>query len=315
MWNEADEAALATLGPLPARPEDGHKGTFGTVLVVGGRCDGDEVMLGGPALAALAALRAGCGLAWLALPRPILASALEVTPEATGIALPVDDAGAIRPSAAAEAIHRRMDRVRCVAIGPGLGTSAAAAQLVLWVAANASVPVVFDADALNCLAATAQFDGDLRARAILTPHPGEYARLAAALSLPALDPASRESAAACATRLAARLGCIVVLKGATTTVASVAGAWQLHAGTPALATGGSGDVLTGTIASLVAQSAPEASLEDAARMGVALHGLVARRWSASHGDAGLVARDIAAGIPAAMASVRASGWSRACASP
>lgn len=313
MLSDSDRAELEALPPLPDRPESGHKGTFGTVLIVGGTCAGEEVMVGGPALAALAALRAGCGLAWLAMPRPLLASALEVTPEATGVVLPVDEHDALRPSAAAEALHRRMDRVRAIAVGPGLGTSREAAQLVHWITLNASVPVVIDADALNCLAASPDFARDLRAPCVMTPHPGEYGRLAAALALPPLRVESLESAKECAQQLAARVGAVVVLKGACTTVADLTSVWQLHAGTPALATGGSGDVLTGVMASLVSQSGagPMTAIADSARQAVALHGLVARQWTARHGTAGLVARDIAGGLPDAAASVRSLGWTGA----
>ncbi len=311
------EAAIAALPALPARDPDGHKGTFGTVLVVGGHCDGAEVMLGGPALTALAALRTGCGLAWLALPRPILASALEVAPEATGIALPVDENDAIRPSAAAEAIDQRLPRVRCCAVGPGLGTSEGAVQLVMRLVANSPVPLVIDADALNALSSCASFDLDVRAPAILTPHPGEQDRLARALALPVLpvSPTAVEQRTA-ATRLAARLGCVVVLKGSITTVADALEVHQLHAGNAALATGGSGDVLTGIIASVVAQfhkplaepSTASLRLLDCARVGVALHGLAARRWTVGHGNAGLLARDLVDALPATLESVRRVGW-------
>ncbi len=309
--------SLPELPELPARDPDGHKGTFGTVLVVGGHCDGSEMMIGGPTLTALAALRTGCGLAWLALPRPILANALEVAPEATGIALPVDEHDAIRPSAAAEAIDSRLARVRCCAVGPGLGTSAGAAQLVMRLVANSPVPLVIDADALNALAGCERFDRDLRAPAILTPHPGEFARLAQALALPPLPEApAAEALCVAATRLAARLGCIVVLKGSITTVADAVECHQLHAGNAALATGGSGDVLTGIIASLVSQFHHAAGeqgcaplrLLDCSRVGVAIHGLVARRWSVTNGTAGLLARDLVDGIPSTLESIRSLGW-------
>ncbi|MDA0803386.1 MAG: NAD(P)H-hydrate dehydratase [Planctomycetota bacterium] len=322
MSGEGDGAglnpALATLPAIPPRQPDGHKGTFGTVMVVGGHCDGGEVMLGGPALTALAALRTGCGLAWLALPRPILASALEVVPEATGIALPVDETDTIRPSAAAEAIDARLPRVQCCAVGPALGTSDQAAQLVLRLIANAPVPLVVDADALNGLSRTREFAHDFKAPAILTPHPGEFARLCGALGLPALSSdAGPQELAQAATRLAARLGCVVVLKGSLTTVADAIQPWQLHAGTAALATGGSGDVLTGVIASCVAQfhAASGLTLVDCARIGVALHGLAARRWTRRQGPAGMLARDLVDAIPAALESVRRHGWCAASSAP
>src|SRR5262245_41235642 len=92
----------SSLPKLPPRPVDGHKGTFGTVCVVGGRVDDQRVMVGGPALAALGALRAGCGLAVLAVPTQIMAAALVIAPTATGLALPVDENGALKPSDVAQ---------------------------------------------------------------------------------------------------------------------------------------------------------------------------------------------------------------------
>ncbi|MCI0630695.1 MAG: hypothetical protein L0Y44_08600, partial [Phycisphaerales bacterium] len=110
---------------LPPRPVDGHKGTFGTVCVLGGRVDDQRVMVGGPALCALGALRAGCGLAVLAVPSSVMAAALVVAPEATGLALPVDERGALQPSAVAELVDRHIEEYQCLAIGPGLGAGGA----------------------------------------------------------------------------------------------------------------------------------------------------------------------------------------------
>ena len=295
------------LPQLPPRAPEGHKGTFGAVLVIGGHA-ANPVMLGGPALAARAALRSGCGLCTLAMPAPLLASALAVASSATGCALPVQPDGSLDPSGCAEAVDPPLARADAVVIGPGMGAGFPVQQLVLRVAGAAAVPVVIDADGLNALAASQAFALDLRAPIALTPHPGEFARLAQALELDLdpVDPASRPHAAA---TLAARLGCVVVLKGAHTVVSDGIRVWTCAAVEPALATGGSGDALGGVLAGLAAQfvradAAQPMPLFDAACLAVQLHADSAARWAAVHGHAGMLAQEIADGIPDAMAARR-----------
>ena len=221
------------------------------MCVVGGRADDQRVMVGGPALAALGALRSGCGLAVLAVPTPIMAAALVIAPSATGLALPVDDSGAIKPSDAAQLLDRHMNEFDCLALGPGLGTSVAAQQVVVRLIGQDRVPVVVDADALNCLAALKEFHRDLRATAVLTPHPGEFARLAKSLGMKndVSDNAKRQAAAR---ELAQRLGCIVVLKGHQSVISDGMETFINETGNVARATGGTGDVLTGMIAGFIA---------------------------------------------------------------
>jgi NAD(P)H-hydrate epimerase len=296
---------------LPRRDPEGHKGTFGTVCVIGGQAHAPRVMIGGPAFTASAALRSGAGLCILAVPAPIMAAALVIAPGATGLALPVDRDRALRSSAAAEILDAHLGSADCVAIGPGFGTGDAQQQIVVRLLAGSETPLVVDADALNTLAALRDFPGDLGAPAILTPHPGEFRRLAKALALGAeaesgaTDPARRADAA---TRLAARLGCVVVLKGAGTVVSDGLGTWTCRAGCAALATAGTGDVLTGVIASFVAQFAREPaglSLYDCARLGVEVHGRAGDRWASRHGDAGLVAQELIDEIPDVLRDLRA----------
>src|SRR5687767_7957399 len=110
-----------TLPVLPARPAEGHKGTFGTVCVLGGQCQDPRMMIGGPALAALGALRSGCGLAVLAMPAPILPFGLTTAPSATGLALAVDSHHRLKPSAVAELLDEHFHSYSCLAVGPGLG--------------------------------------------------------------------------------------------------------------------------------------------------------------------------------------------------
>jgi NAD(P)H-hydrate epimerase len=271
-------------------------------------------MLGGPAFSALAALRAGCGLAVLAVPAPLMPAALTVAPGATGLALPVDEKGGLQPSVVAELLDRYLPEYDCLAAGPGLGADGPQRQIMVRIVGRSDLPVVIDADGLNALAELPDFQSDFRAQAILTPHPGEFRRLAAKLRIETdpVDPAARPEAAQ---RLAERLGCVVVLKGAGTIVSDGINNWENPSGSVALATGGTGDVLTGIIAGLVAQHFPGRggdpgppggglSLYDCARLGVYLHGLAADRWSRRCGDAGMLATDLLDEIPPAMAQLR-----------
>lgn len=305
---------------LPPRDPRGHKGTFGTAAVVGGCAhEPDPVtgleglrMLGGPCFAAIAALRAGCGLARLAVPRPLVDHALAVAPAATALAIPVDDAGRPVAHLAAAVIDDLAAHSDALVVGPGLGASDGARAIILRAILQESAPVILDADGLNNLAAITEAWRDFRAPAVLTPHPGEFARLAAPLGI---DPAPNHAAAA---QLAQKLGAIVVLKGAATIVTDGHEHWTHDAPNPALATAGSGDVLAGIIAGLVAQHAPRpsrpaahrpihASLFDLARAGVEAHARAAAAWASRRGaTGGLLAADLLDEIPAAVQSLRAA---------
>lgn len=318
------------LPPLPTRPPDAHKGVFGTVGVLGGRADDEAHMLGGPCLAAIAALRAGCGLVRLALPAPMLDAGLAVATGATGVPVPTDEAGEIIGSAASEVVDRLCADCSCLAIGPGLGTSAGAQAAALRSVWQTACPVVVDADALNCLAQTPELQRDFHAQAVLTPHPGEYRRLAGALGITdsATDDAGRERACA---HLAQRLGCVVILKGAPAIVSDGQRTWRnedagepLVARNPALSTAGTGDVLAGALAGVVAQcyrrplSAGSRtvtserrgglSLFDCARLGVRMHALAALEWTRVRGaSGGMLASDLVDLLPHAAERLRAGG--------
>lgn len=318
----------APLPPLPARPADGHKGVFGTVGVIGGRADADVHMLGGPCFSAVAALRAGCGLARLALPAPLLDAGLAIAPGATGVPIPTGADGAILGAGASAVVDRLASECSCLAIGPGLGDGAGAQVASLRAVWQTECPVVVDADALNCLAQTPELQRDFHAQAILTPHPGEFRRLADLLGIAesATEDAQRDRAAA---HLAQRLGCVVVLKGAPAIVSDGQRTWRNDdepdlAKNAALATAGTGDVLTGAIAAIVAQcyrrplSAGSRtvtserrgglSLFDCARLGVRAHAIAARDWSTRHGaSGGMLAADLADLLPGACERLRAAG--------
>lgn len=306
---------LEQLPTLPPRDERGHKGTFGTVLVVGGHAgvDGARTMLGAPALAANAALRSGAGLAVLAMPEALLAAGLTLCPAATGVALPADAEGQLDASAAAERIDAALATASVIVLGPGFGQGFAEQQTVVRLLASDALPMVLDADGINALAALTAGHRDLRAPMVMTPHPGEFARLAPALgiTLSPTDPATRMAAAA---EMARRLGCVVVLKGPRTVVTDGLRGWVNDTGNAALATGGSGDVLAGIVGGFIAQFArrgasPQRSLLECAALAVWVHGRAADRWAARHGNAGLAPTDLAAEIPDVLAECRAGGVS------
>lgn len=283
-------------------------------------------MLGGPVLSALGALRSGAGLAVLALPEPLVPHALTIAPTATALALPVDGAGDLRPSAVAELIDQYQSSWSCLAIGPGLGSDDTPQQIVLRLIAQEDVPLVIDADGLNCLAKLPDFPGDFHTQAVLTPHPGEYRRLATALGID-LDPSDPAARAEAADALAQRLGCVVVLKGPNTVVSDGLDAWTNDTGNVALATGGTGDVLTGVIAGFIAQFfkphlgagarqvTPQQQgglgLFDCTRLAVRLCGRTADLWADEHGSAGLLATDLLDLLPRTIHEYRQSTESAA----
>ncbi len=314
---------------LPARPADGHKGTFGTVGVIGGQAAPPVVMIGGAAMTALAALRVGAGLAKLAAPQPVLLAGLAAALPVTGLALPVDNAGRLLASRAAAIIDDHLNDADCLAIGPAWGAGEAQQQILERLISRDETPMVLDADALNTLAQMREFSRGLHAPVVLTPHPGEYRRLVANLGLDDVDPTDPERREHAAVQLAQRVGAVVVLKGAGTIVTDGLRVFVSSSGNAALATGGSGDVLTGMIAGLIAQFAPSGleqlaasrrpgggsvpgrlDLFECAAAAVHLHGVAADLWAESHGDAGLLATDLLERIPEARRVCAPAGRDR-----
>ena len=286
-------------GLLPSRPIDSHKGTFGTVMVIGGCDDPDSCMVGGPSFAAIGALRSGAGRVVLAVPRGILGHCLEISPSATGMPLdsiPFDDQSALRS---------HLEMFQAIVVGPGVGSGSHAEMLVPAVlSCGSSTPIVIDADALNIIARSPDQLIGCNSPCVLTPHPGEYRRLARAYGL-AESPASEMERVEASMDLSKATEAVVVLKGMGTVVASGDSVWVCDRGTPALATAGTGDVLAGIIAGLVAQSMSTnpAVLWNMAAWGVWIHAISGERWSANHGDSGLLAAELAAEVPAVMQSL------------
>ncbi len=276
---------------LPRRNADAHKGDAGRALLVGGSFG----MSGSICLASRAALATGAGLVSAAVPREVLPIFAASVLEAVAHPLPNDENGHIL-SEAAQDVAGVWKNVQVVALGPGLGRTPQAFEFARRVARDCPVPLVIDADALHALPAIAD---EVKARAqptILTPHPGEMGVLMDS-DAQAVNDARFETVAACAQKY----GAVVVLKGARSLVCDSDGEiWVNLTGNAGMATGGAGDVLTGTIAGLLAQLK---DADAATKLSVYLHGLAGDIAYRSRGN-GLVAGDIAAHLPAALLEVQ-----------
>ncbi|MFP4201313.1 MAG: NAD(P)H-hydrate dehydratase [Clostridia bacterium] len=248
-WTHAD----LVRSYLPERSAVGHKGTFGHLTVVGG----SRGLTGAPTMTAEAALRTGAGTVTCVLPDEIQATVAAKLTEAMTVGLPTVD-GDILVEDAAEILEGLLGESDAIAIGPGLGRGQGAQEMVLSfleeLGDRSSPPIVIDADAINALAPDPGVirTFGLEGRIVLTPHPGEMARL--------VDEEVKtivEDRAGWARRAAVLTGGVVLLKGAPAVVASPGGTVAVNStGNVGLATGGSGDVLTGIVAALLAEGAP-----------------------------------------------------------
>jgi len=269
---------------LPPRAIGGHKGTHGHLLIVAGA----RGTSGAAVLCGRAALRGGAGLVTVACPpevQPVVAASL---PEVM-----------TRPTTrfSAAAWSESLEGKKAVVIGPGLGAAPEVRRLVRWLAPRTAIPTVVDADGLNALAGRVEQLRRARAPVVLTPHPGEMARLVET-STSEVQAERRRTAL----DLAQRTGAVVVLKGSGTLIAAPDGRLGVNLnGGPILGTAGTGDVLAGLIGSLLVQG-----LEafDAARLGVHLHGRAGDRLAESLGEAGLLASELADELPRAREELR-----------
>lgn len=272
---------------LPPRPADGHKGLFGRVLIIGGSND----MLGAPILAGRASLRAGSGLVQVAMPQAVLAAGLSACPELIGFVL--DDAKSDR------ALLDAAEKSDVIAIGPGLGTSTLAHRRLMKLI-QIEKPMVIDADALNLLALEKSWPKKFNAHAILTPHPGEMKRLGKFLCVKSI-PSDESGRIDLATRAAKQFEQIIVLKGARTVVADFDGSVYVNqTGDSTLSKAGSGDVLTGIIASLIGQGM---TLFEAACLGAHVHGFAGELAGRKFGQRSALASDVIDAIGEAIKEV------------
>ncbi|MGI9027292.1 MAG: NAD(P)H-hydrate dehydratase [Candidatus Saccharimonadales bacterium] len=257
---------------IPSRPADGHKGTFGSLAVIGGQISHDTVMLGSAAFVAKSAIRSGVGLVYFAGQKDVLIELVKMVPQAVG---------------------QSLDNVKSDAVvaGPGFGQSdksIAAIKKVLGL----KIPTVIDADGLNILASQPKLLEAVHDKCVLTPHLGEFERLA------------KSARVKTAHALADKLGCYVVLKGHETTVSDGQKTWVNKVSNPALATGGTGDVLAGLIGGLLAQYREELSIFDCACLGVQIHFQAGQTWSKQKGSSGLYVDELIDLIPETMSSLR-----------
>ena len=268
---------------LPRRPADGHKGTFGRVAIIAG----SPGMSGAACLAGKAALRSGAGLVTVAVPESIQPIVAAFEPSYMTVALSCGDDGRLATDVAAGVLELLAIQ-DAVAIGPGLTQKDAARELVRALISHVNVPLILDADALNSVAAD-KLSLTRSAPTIVTPHPGEFARLTG-LS-PEEIHTNRQSLS---TEFARKTETIVVLKGAGTVVTNGIQTYVNSTGNSGMATGGSGDVLTGVITALCGQ---HLNPYEAAVAGVHAHGLAGDLYAEERSARGMIASDLLESLP------------------
>jgi len=299
-----EEAIVSTLqlnvitardvGPLVGpRPAESNKGNYGHVLVAGGSLG----KAGSAAMAGMAALRAGAGLSTVATAEPVLATVAGFHPELMTEPLPATDAGTIS-TAARDRIEQLAEGKSVLAIGPGISRNPQTSALVRGLVAKLRIPIVADADGLNAFEGiTDELNGRGRTL-VITPHPGEMARLAGCT----ISDVQKDRLGV-ARKFAREHDLIVVLKGHRTLVVQPDGeAWVNTTGNPGMATGGTGDILTGMVAGMIAQHPKQAFAE--VLTAVHLHGLAGDVMRECVGEHSLVATDLLQGLPEAFRRTR-----------
>jgi len=268
------------------RPPEAHKGTTGHVLIIAGSTG----KTGAAAMTAMAVLRTGTGLATLGIPGSLHGAVAPQVLEAMTAPLPESEPG-ILTDAALEAVLALCADKDCLALGPGLGTAEGTVRLVSGLVRKCRIPMVIDADGLNCLAEQTEILAQKRTSIVLTPHPGEMGRL-----LKQTPQEIRKDRVTAARILAETFGVTVVLKGAGTVIADPNGRVHINpTGNPGMASGGMGDALTGIIAGWIAQGLRP---DQAAQAGVYLHGAAADALFRGRGPFGYLASDLISLIPA-----------------
>ncbi len=270
---------------LKPRPWNSHKGDFGHLLIVAG----SPGKTGAAVLASEGALRAGAGLVTLAVPESL--NIIFETKTTEAMTIPVQDRGrGVFIPASLKDIEKALEGKDAVALGPGIGTHKNTITFVKEVLEIISVPLVIDADGLNCIANFPERLKKLKIPVVLTPHPGEMARL----SGKRVDEIQKDRIKT-AIDFAKEYGCVVLLKGALSVIADRSGLWTINqTGNPGMATGGMGDVLTGIIGSLLAQGIEP---YDSARLGAFVHGLAGDEVAGECGSFGYKAGEVAERIP------------------
>ncbi len=272
---------VAKLYQLPKRPADSHKGMFGRITVLAG----SRGMAGAAALSGAAALRSGAGLVRILSAREVQPTVASFEPSYMTWPVENDGDGLIRLDDGQKALEKFLPQTDVLAVGPGLGRSADLDALVGWIARNVTIPTILDADALNAIAASPGALDKAKAPVVLTPHPGEFARLTGK-SVADIQADRIGAAAVFASEAPNR---IVVLKGSQTVVTDGKRLYVNETGNPGMATGGAGDVLTGVIAAMIGQKLP---LFDAVCLAVYAHGLAGDIARDNNGETGMIAGDL-----------------------
>jgi NAD(P)H-hydrate epimerase len=280
--------AESARGLLFQRPADMHKGGAGHVLIAAG----SPGKTGAAAMTAISALRSGAGLATLGVPESLHNRIEPQALEVMTMGLPQTPAGGLS-DAAGEILLEQLADKHCLAVGPGLGTDPAAKRLVHQLVKESPVPVVVDADGLNNLCEEPDVFNEARAPVILTPHPGEMARLTGRSVKDV-----QADRIGCAKAFAEKFKAFVILKGARSIIADPGGAVSVNtSGNPGMASGGMGDVLTGLVSGFIAQGYPPAA---ASRIAVHVHGRAADRLESTIGPFGYLASEVMREIPIAL---------------
>lgn len=270
------------LSMLPDRPNDSHKGTFGKILLL---C-GSRGFTGAAALAAMGALRSGAGLTYLAVPESIYE--IEAVKLTEPVIFPVDDDNGTYSISGVPQIEDLLTGKDAVLVGPGIGRSDGATAVVRTVLESFSGPVVVDADGINVLSAHKDILRGRTSPTILTPHDGEFQRFGGNLT---------EDRIRSAAEMATQYSCVVLLKGCRTIITDGMRCYCNHTGNPGMATGGSGDVLSGIIVSLLGQGLPPL---EAAACGAWLHGAAGDLCAKEIGQYGMLPSDMVNVLPRLM---------------
>jgi ADP-dependent NAD(P)H-hydrate dehydratase len=279
---------MSQSSPLPKlkpRRPDSHKGDFGRALLVGG----SRGMSGAIALSGMSALRGGTGLVTIAAPSAIVDTVAGFEPSYMTVPLP--DADGRLTVAAKDQISELADQATCIGCGPGLGRSQQVTDLIAWMYVILPKPLIVDADGLAALAQHQECLAEPGGMRIWTPHPGEFRRFVTEQGL------SREAYEHKAVELAAAHHAVIVLKGNRTFITDGTRSFHNMTGNPAMATGGTGDVLTGLITAMVCQGLEPL---EAARLAVHVHGLAGDLAAKEIGPVGMIASDLLRFIPRAL---------------
>jgi NAD(P)H-hydrate epimerase len=289
----SEQFSIEQVPLLPDRPQDGHKGTFGRVLIIGGSVG----MSGAVCLSSVSALRSGSGLLTAAIPRSVQMTVAAYEPCVMTIGLETDANGQLA-LLSRERIEELLAGKDAVAIGPGLGQCKAAMELVSHVLEICRVPLVLDADALNLAAAGGLLaKRNKEAACVITPHPGEFARLT---GLPISD--DEDTRITTSADFAKKHELTVALKGPRTVVTDGARLFVNTTGNSGMATAGSGDVLTGIVVSLLGQKMIPF---EAAALAVNVHGRTGNSAAFEFGQRGMIASDLLRALPKAWEQLEA----------